>query len=212
MNGIVSGVPEENVPLIAILRGITPDEVIAVAAALVDSGWRYIEVPMNSPDALESIRRLAAEFGSGCTVGAGTVTDINQARAVQAADGRLLVSPNTDTEVIRYGIEMGMEVFPGVFSPTEAFQAIAAGAKTLKLFPAADLGPGYVKNLVAVLPSEVKIFAVGGVTLHNMAAFWQAGIAGFGIGGDLYRPGYQPARVSENARAFMAQMQQISTI
>ncbi|MBN8431288.1 2-dehydro-3-deoxy-6-phosphogalactonate aldolase [Microbulbifer salipaludis] len=198
-------------PLIAILRGVTPAEIIPIAGALLDAGIKYIEVPLNSPNALESISQLVAEFGQQALCGAGTVTRLDEARAVRATGARLLVSPNIEPEVIRYGVSEGMSVFPGFFSPTEAFAAIAAGAKTLKLFPSGDLGPGYIRNLRAVLPLDVQIFAVGGINLQNMEEFWHAGACGFGIGGDLYRPGDSAEKVGDHALQYIESIQQLST-
>lgn len=191
-------------PLIAILRGVRPDEAVAVAAALLDAGFRVIEVPMNSPEPLESIRRLAAAFGDRARVGAGTVLTVQQVRDVAAAGGTLIVSPNANPDVIRTTKAAGLWSAPGVATPTEGFAALDAGADMLKLFPAEQMGPSVVKAWRAVFPREVPLVPVGGVTVDTMAAFVAAGAAGFGLGSALYKPGMTAADVRTAADAFVA--------
>jgi len=190
-------------PMVAILRGITPAEIIPVADALYQAGFRYIEVPLNSPQPLESIAKLVDHLGDRACCGAGTVTSEQQVEALASTGARLVVSPNCDPLVIRRSLKLGMVSMPGVQTPTEAFAAIAAGTKHLKLFPAANLGPGYVKNLKAVLPGDIRLLAVGGVHLDNMADFYGAGTDGFGIGSDLYKPGRTAEEVAELATAYI---------
>jgi 2-dehydro-3-deoxyphosphogalactonate aldolase len=193
-----------NPDLVAILRGVRPDAVVEIAAALVAAGVRAIEVPLNSPEPFDSIARLAQAFGETCLCGAGTVLTAEAVDCVHAAGGKLIVSPNTDVEVIGRAVALGLEVAPGFATASEAFAAIAAGARTLKLFPAATYGPGHVKALKSVLPRDVRVLAVGGVGLDDLAAWLAAGADGFGIGGELYRPGDGPAEVGRRASAFVA--------
>lgn len=196
-------------PMVAILRGVTPEEIIPVAEAVYRAGFRYIEVPLNSPQPLKSIARLVQHFGERACCGAGTVTNEQQVEELASVGARLIVSPNCDPLVIQRSLKFGMVAMPGVLTPTEAFAAIAAGAKYLKLFPAASLGPDYVKNLNAVLPEDLQLLAVGGIHLDNMADFHRAGIDGFGIGGDLYRPGRTADEVSELATAYIKKFTQL---
>ncbi|MFM8890582.1 MAG: 2-dehydro-3-deoxy-6-phosphogalactonate aldolase [Planctomycetia bacterium] len=191
-------------PLIAILRGVTPDEVTGVGEALIDAGFRVIEIPLNSPEPLESLRRLAAACGDRARVGAGTVLTVRQVHDVAAAGGTLVVSPNADAEVIRATRSAGLWSGPGVATPSEGFAAIAAGAHFLKLFPAEQVGPQVVKAWRAVFPAEVPLVPVGGITPDGMAAFVAAGAGGFGLGSALYRPGMKPAEVRRSADAFIA--------
>ncbi|TCO79629.1 2-keto-3-deoxy-phosphogalactonate aldolase [Plasticicumulans lactativorans] len=189
-------------PLVAILRGLTPDEALPVGQALVDAGFRIIEVPLNSPDACESIRRLARAFGATVLIGAGTVLSVEAVAEVAAAGGRLIVMPHADPAVIRAARAAGLACAPGVATPTEAFAALAAGADALKLFPAEQLGPAVLKAWRAVLPAGVPCLPVGGITPDNMAPWLAAGANGFGLGSALYRPGQSPAEVGAQARAF----------
>ncbi|GAB2525069.1 2-dehydro-3-deoxy-6-phosphogalactonate aldolase [Microbulbifer agarilyticus] len=199
------------IPLIAILRGITPEEIIPIAEALVDEGFRAIEVPLNSPNALASIRTLQSTFGDVALCGAGTVTSLHEVDAVAETGAQLVVTPNTNPQIIEDACERGMTVYPGALTPTEVLSAIRAGAHGVKLFPAGSMGPDYLKNLSAVLPKGYPVFAVGGITTREMASFWQAGARGFGIGGDLYRPGDSTANVRKAAQAYVSEMQQILT-
>jgi 2-dehydro-3-deoxyphosphogalactonate aldolase len=187
-------------PILAILRGITPAEAEAVGAALVGAGIDRIEVPLNSPAPFDSIARLACAFGDRALIGAGTVLTADAVAQVAAAGGRLVVSPNTDPAVIRATKAAGIASLPGVFTATEAFAALAAGAEALKLFPAAQLGPAGLAALAAVLPPGTELWAVGGVGAADFAAWRAAGAAGFGIGTALYTPGLPAAEVAARAR------------
>lgn len=191
-------------PLIAILRGITPDEVEAVGAALLAGGLRCLEVPLNSPDALQSIARLAAACGAEALVGAGTVTRAEQVEDVARAGGRLIVSPNVDAHVVGATRAAGLVSLPGVLTPTEAFAALRAGAHGLKLFPAQSAPPPIVAALRAVLPPETRIYPVGSIGLDDVAPYRAAGASGFGLGSGLYRPGDAPAEVQARAERYVA--------
>lgn len=192
----------EPLPLIAILRGITPEEVVPVARAIAEVGFRVIEVPLNSPRACESIRRLRAEFGDGYLIGAGTVTSLEQVREVVAAGGEIIVMPHCDPSLIRAVKSAGLYCAPGVATPTEGFSALAAGADALKLFPAEVIGTVGLKAMRSVFPRETLFFPVGGIGPDTMAGFVDAGAAGFGLGSALYRAGMTAAEVSASARAF----------
>jgi 2-dehydro-3-deoxyphosphogalactonate aldolase len=191
-------------PLVAILRGVHPDEVEEITAALIDAGLSMIEVPLNSPDPLASIERLARRFGDDALIGAGTVLDAAQVRAVRDVGGRLIVSPNTDPSVIAASAEAGMVTLPGYFTPSEAFAALKAGATGLKLFPAEAASPAVLKAQRAVLPRDTPVLVVGGVAPDNMAPWQAAGADGFGIGSALYSPGRSPVAVGEAAAKFVA--------
>ena len=193
-----------DLPLVAILRGVRPDEVVAVAEAVFAAGFRLIEVPLNSPDPLESISRLARVFEDRALVGAGTVLSPASVDAVHAAGGRLIVTPNTDEAVIARAVALGLVALPGFATASEAFRAIAAGARMLKLFPAASYGPGHLKALSAVIPADVRLMAVGGVGPAELGAWRAAGAKGFGIGGELYRPGATPDEVGRRAKDMVA--------
>lgn len=186
-------------PLVAILRGITPEEALPVTERLVQCGFAIVEVPLNSPDALESIRRMSAEFGREVLIGAGTVTAVQQVRDVAATGARLVVSPNCDSDVIFQTKQAGMVSLPGCCTPTEAFQALAAGADAIKLFPATMITPQTVRALRAVLP-PVPLLAVGGIEIPDFAAYINAGIDGFGTGSGLYRPGMKLQQIESRAR------------
>lgn len=191
-------------PLIAILRGVTPDEVVEVGTELHAAGFRVIEIPLNSPHAVESIRRLAAALGAEARIGAGTVLTTGQVADVAAAGGTLVVSPNADPQVIRATKAAGMLSGPGVATPTEGFAALAAGADFLKLFPAEQMPPAVVKAWRAVFPAEVSLVPVGGIEPASMAAIVAAGATGFGLGSALYKPGMTAAAVRQSADAFVA--------
>jgi 2-dehydro-3-deoxyphosphogalactonate aldolase len=191
-------------PLIAILRGVRPDEVVAIGQALIDAGFRVIEVPLNSPQPLESIRRLAAGFGDRARIGAGTVLSVQQVHDVATAGGTLIVSPNANPDLIRATKAAGLWSAPGVATPTEGFAALDAGGDILKLFPAEQLGPTVVKAWRAVLPRDVPLVPVGGITPEDIREFVAAGASGFGLGSALYKPGASPADVQRAAAAFVA--------
>jgi 2-dehydro-3-deoxyphosphogalactonate aldolase len=188
-------------PVVAIVRGVRPDEVLDHAAALYEAGIRGIEVPLNSPQPLESIRRLVETYGDRMACGAGTVLTVEAVRAVVDAGGRIIVAPNTTPEVIAEAVRLGADPAPGFATATEAFAALEAGARHLKLFPAATYGPGHLKQLSAVLPPEAVIWAVGGVGVDNMAEWWAAGARAFGLGSELYKAGRTPQETAERARA-----------
>jgi len=194
----------KELPLVAILRGVTPARIEGVAAALFDAGFRAIEVPLNSPDPFKSIEILAKTYGERCLTGAGTVLDTANVDRVADAGGKLLVTPNTNPVVIARGVEKKMVVMPGFYTPSEAFAAIAAGARTLKLFPASTGGIAHLKALLAVLPKDVPVYAVGGVGASNMKEWRQAGAAGFGMGSDLFKPDYSDAEIATRARQSVA--------
>jgi 2-dehydro-3-deoxyphosphogalactonate aldolase len=190
-------------PLVAIIRGVMPDEVEEVGDALYAAGIRIIEVPLNSPDPLASIGRLAKRLGSKALIGAGTVLKSEQVREVAEVGGRLIVSPNTYAPVIEATAAAGMASTPGYFTPSEAFEALRAGAHGLKLFPAEAASPALVKAQRAVLPKEVPLLVVGGVTPANMKPYLDAGANGFGLGSGLYSPGRAVDEVMARARAYV---------
>ena len=191
-------------PLIAILRGVRPEEVEAVAAALEAAGIAIVEVPLNSPTPLESIARLARGFGDRLLIGAGTVTERTQVDAVAEAGGRLLVTPHADPALVRAAKARGMLAVPGFFTPAEAFALLAAGADGLKLFPAEAASPSVLRALLAVLPAGTQLVPVGGMDAASVPAWRAAGAAGFGIGSALYRAGDDAATVGAKARALVA--------
>ena len=191
-------------PLIAVLRGITPEEIPAISGALVAEGFRVLEVPLNSPRPFESIRLLANACGEQCLVGAGTVLDLADVARVRDAGGKVVVMPHADTAVIRAAKRQGMVCVPGVATPTEAFAALAAGADGLKMFPAEALPPGALRAWRAVLPRDALVFAVGGIRPDNMGAYWSAGASGFGTGSNLYAPGARAENVRAAAAAYAA--------
>lgn len=191
-------------PVVAILRGVTPDEVVAIGEVLVGNGVRLIEVPLNSPDPIDSIGRLVAAMGDRALCGAGTVLAPGDVDRVAAAGGKLIVTPNTNPAVIARAVELGLEPMPGFATPTEAFAAYAAGARRLKLFPASGFGTGYLKAIREVLPRDARAWAVGGTGAANFAEWLAAGVEGIGVGGALYRPGDGAATVGERAAALTA--------
>jgi 2-dehydro-3-deoxyphosphogalactonate aldolase len=190
--------------LVAILRGLKPDEAVAVGEAVFAAGIEAIEVPLNSPDPFVSIERLAAALPATALVGAGTVLTEADADRLHGAGGRLLVSPNIDAEVMKRAAHHGMVTMPGVFSPSEAFLAIRLGASALKFFPASVLGPGGIAAMRAVLPAETLIGAVGGVSDKDFAGYKAAGVSVFGLGSSLFKPGMTVAEVVAKARAAVA--------
>jgi 2-dehydro-3-deoxyphosphogalactonate aldolase len=191
-------------PLVAILRGVRPDECVAIGTALVEAGFAIVEVPLNSPEPLKSIERLADALGEKVLVGAGTVIDPHHVEQIAHAGGRLIVMPHADPAVVIEAKALGLTVLPGFSTPTEAFTVLNAGADGLKLFPAESHPPAVLKALRAVLPRAVPVLPVGSITPDNMAAYWAAGANGFGLGSALYRAGSTPAQVRAAADQFMA--------
>ena len=191
-------------PLIAVLRGITPEEVPTIGGVLMDAGFRILEVPLNSPRPFDSIRALADVCAECCLVGAGTVLAADDVARVQHAGGRLVVMPHADVAVIREAKRHGLICVPGVATPTEAFAALAAGADGLKMFPAEQLPPAALKAWRAVLPKDALVFPVGGIQPATMAGYWAAGASGFGTGSHLYRPGASAEAVRAAAAAYAA--------
>ena len=194
---------ENHRPLVAILRGVRPPEVVGIGDALIEAGFGIIEVPLNSPDPLISIEKLADAFGSKAIIGAGTVLAPAEVDGVIDAGGRLIVSPNMDTSVISRTVERGGLSFPGVFSPTEAFSAINAGCQALKFFPASLHGPDGIKAIKAVLPCGLPVLAVGGVSIQTIGNWLTAGTDGFGIGSNVYQIGWSAEKVGTEAKAFI---------
>jgi 2-dehydro-3-deoxyphosphogalactonate aldolase len=192
------------VPVIAILRGIRPDDAVAVGEALVAAGIRVMEVPLNSPDPLLSIAAMADALGDRALVGAGTVLHVGEVQDLARCGARFIVSPNTDAQVIGAALDAGMAALPGCQTPTEAFAAVAAGSDWLKLFPAGSLGPAHFKALAAVLPSHVRTVAVGGVGAANAREWLDAGVAALGVGTELYRPGDSADAVRAKANVLIA--------
>lgn len=190
--------------IIAILRGITPDEIEGVCAALIGAGIDRIEVPLNSPDVMNSIRNAADLFAKQADIGAGTVLNPVQVDAVQKAGGTFIVSPDTSEAVIARTVELGMASYPGVFSPSDAFRAVRSGATGLKFFPAEVLGPTGIRAMKAVLPAEIPLYAVGGANPDNFDQYFAAGCTGFGLGTYLYKPGRSAQEVAEAAAAAVA--------
>lgn len=197
-------------PLVAILRGITPPEADAVLDALVGAGFGLIEVPLNSPQPFASIARMAERAGGRARIGAGTVLTEADVARVADAGGRIVVSPNTDPAVIRATKARGLDSYPGVFTATEALAAIAAGADALKFFPADILGPAGIRAVSAVLPKGFPLLAVGGVDAGTMGDYLKAGVAGFGIGSSLYKPGISAAEVGKRAAGMIAAWQAVA--
>lgn len=198
----------DSMPLIAILRGLEPGQAVATGEAIYEAGIRCLEVPLNSPRPLESIERLRKSLDGGALVGAGTVLSVQAVHDVAAAGGQLIVSPNADAAVIEASKAKGLLSLPGICTPTEAFLALAAGADVLKLFPAEVVGIAGMKAMLAVLPSRTRIYAVGGVSLDNLATWHDAGAAGYGIGSSLYKPGQDSATTRQKAAAFVEAVRQ----
>lgn len=190
-------------PLIAILRGLKPDEAVEVGEAIVAAGFHCLEVPLNSPEPLESIRRLRQALDGRALVGAGTVLNVAAAHEVADAGGQLIISPNTNVEVIRETKTLGLLSLPGFFTPSEAFAALDAGADALKLFPAEIAGPKGLKAVRAVLPAETRIYPVGGIDPDSMSAWRSAGASGFGIGSAVFKPGQSAEQVGRQAAGFV---------
>jgi 2-dehydro-3-deoxyphosphogalactonate aldolase len=190
---------KQHPPIVAILRGVRPEEVVGVAEALIDAGVRIIETPLNSPEPLESIGRLCAAFGEIALCGAGTVLQAADVDEVAQRGAKLVVTPNVDARVIRRAVERELTVVPGFLTPSEAFTALEAGAGALKLFPASSLGPAHLRAMREVLPATIPVLAVGGVGAANFAEWMQAGATGVGVGGELYRPGRSAAEVGRRA-------------
>ena len=189
-------------PLVAILRDLTPAEAPAVGAALFEAGFRMLEVPLNRPGAIECIELLARQAPADAQVGGGTMLTLEHVRAVHGAGGRLMVSPNCDADVIRLAASLDMFCAPGVATPTEAFDAVAAGAHALKIFPAEMVGPAGLKAMKAVLPPALPLWPVGGIQPETMASWLEAGATGFGIGGALFTPGMTASDVGARAQAY----------
>lgn len=190
-------------PLVAIIRGVSPADAAATAKAIFDGGIRIVEVPLNSPQPFDSIRIIADTLGDRALVGAGTVLGADQVERVQSAGGRLIVAPNMNPRVVRATVEADMVSSPGIFTPTEAFAAIEAGAHLLKLFPAEAASPRVVKALKAVLPKDLPLIAVGGVRVEDVGDWLAAGTDGFGLGSGLYKPGQEAGETSRKAKAFV---------
>ena len=190
-------------PLIAIIRGVKPNEAEAIGEALLSAGIRIIEVPLNSPDPLASIERLAKRFGDEALIGAGTVLDAEDVKRVARAGGRIIVSPSTDVAVIKQSWDEGLVSAPGFFTPSEAFAALHAGAHALKLFPAEAASPTVVKAIKAVLPTETPLIVVGGVKPETMRGWMDAGANGFGLGSGVYKAGQSAAEVATQARNYV---------
>jgi 2-dehydro-3-deoxyphosphogalactonate aldolase len=198
-----------NMPLIGIFRGVTPGEAVSVVDAAVACGLHIVEVPLNSPDALISIGRLAKRYGPEVMVGAGTVTSIGEVAAVAEAGGELIVTPYARGAIVNQAKELGLTVIPGALSPTEVVEMIDCGADAVKLFPAEMCPPAVVKAFRAVLPDRYPLIPVGGIDVGNLAAYWHAGASGFGLGSALYRPGDDVAKVAQNAAALVGCMREL---
>ena len=191
-------------PITAILRGVRPEEAVKIGAALIDAGIRIIEVPLNSPDPFESITALQQAFGATALIGGGTVLTVEAVDDLRRTGGRIMVTPNTDPAVIARGAQYGFDMLPGFMTPSEGFAAVRAGARRLKLFPAASFGPAYIKAIKEVLPRHVGLWAVGGTGADTIGQWLAAGCEGIGVGGALYRPGDNAATVKERATALVA--------
>jgi 2-dehydro-3-deoxyphosphogalactonate aldolase len=193
---------DARLPFIAILRGVTPADVLVHASVLAAQGFEAVEVPTNSPDWATSVRRLAADYGDALAVGAGTVLSVDDVDALAATGAKLMVTPNTDSAVIRRAKEKGLRAVIGAMTPTEALAAVAAGADALKIFPASVVGPRFANIIKAVLPRPVPLYAVGGITPANLATYADGGWSGYALGGELYRPGQSVNDTEAKATAF----------
>ena len=194
---------QTKIPLIAILRGVTPEEALAHVGAVINAGFDAVEIPLNSPRWQQSIPAIIEAFGEQALIGAGTVLQPEQVDELAKMGCRLIVTPNIQADVIRRAVGYGMTVCPGCATATEAFTALDAGAQALKVFPSSAFGPDYIKALKAVLPPEIPVFAVGGVTPENLSQWIDAGCAGAGLGSDLYRAGQSVERTAQQATAFV---------
>jgi 2-dehydro-3-deoxyphosphogalactonate aldolase len=195
--------------LVAILRGVTPERVVAIAEVLYGAGIRKIEVPLNSPDPFNSIALLADRGRTDWLIGAGTVLTVEDVRRTHSAGGRLVVAPNCDTDVIRASLRLGMQVMPGFATATDAFSAIGAGAKQIKLFPAVTYGTRHLEALRAVLPADVGVYPVGGVGAQDIGAWLKAGAAGFGFGSEIFRPEYSLEDIESRARRLVQILREV---
>lgn len=195
---------EKEIPLIAILRGIKFEEVLEHVSILAEEGFQYIEIPLNSPNWEKSIPLVIQHYGNKLNVGAGTVLNKQHVEKLARMNTKIIVTPNINVSVIKSTLENNMEIYPGCATATEAFTAIDAGARNLKIFPTAPLGVNYIKSLMSVLPKEVSIYAVGGITPQNLHEYLRIGCYGAGLGNDLYRIGQTPEKTRENARAFIS--------
>jgi 2-dehydro-3-deoxyphosphogalactonate aldolase len=193
--------PLSQLPLVAILRGVTPARIEAVAGAILEAGIRAIEVPLNSPEPFRSVEILARRFGAEALTGAGTVTSAAEVDQVANAGGKLAVSPHTDAAVIARAVAKGLIPMPGVVTPSEAYAALNAGARDLKLFPASSLGPAHLSAMKVILPPTARLYAVGGVNPGNMKEWLAAGAVGFGLGSDLFKPSYDDAEIARRTKA-----------
>lgn len=198
---------DENIEMVAILRGLTPERAPETGAALVAAGFRTIEVPLNSPEPFHTIKLLAHAHPQ-CLVGAGTVLTPAEVDRVHGAGGRLVVSPNCDGHVIRHALELGMRVMPGIATATEAFAALKEGAAELKLFPASTYGAGHLRALKSVLPKHVKVYPVGGIGSQDIAEWLLSGADGFGFGGELFKPAYTLAELTKRAHELMQSLRE----
>jgi len=194
--------------LVAILRGVVPEGVVEVGDVLYDAGIRIIEVPLNSPDPFASIAKLVACGRPDWTIGAGTVLNVDDVRRTNEVGGRLVVAPNFNADVIRCALQLSMQVMPGIATATEAFDAIDAGARQLKLFPAVTYGPHHLQALRAVLPGDVNVFPVGGIERQDIPLWLGVGAAGFGFGSELFRPDYSVADIGRRARDLVQALRQ----
>lgn len=199
----------KKLPLVAILRGITPNDAVKIGHVLVKAGFTCIEVPLNSPNALESINLLAKEFSSVAIIGAGTVTNSEQVHEIAEQGGKLIVTPHVNSEIIHTAKMFGLYSIPGFFTASEAFSAINAGADALKLFPAEAASPSVLKALKAVLPNDIPVLPVGGITPGRMAEYHAAGAAGFGLGSALYKPNDSAEEVTKKAQAFIEKIKSL---